>query len=553
MGDISMSEGVPIARPPLGKRRFKLPEPPDIWEGVRNATLYSAACISNSTVSSSVQKHISEDCLYMNVFVCERCLTKTHSCPVVFYVHGGSLNYDSAVMFDDKYITDRYSSNGTVFVISAFRLGFFGVSAFTDQSVAPRNLALYDIIAGLEMVHSEVGAFGGDPGRVTLMGHSQGASIAVVFAVSRLIDPERRLFQQVIALSPTINYRVTSSRLDLTWRFAHEIGCAVNRTRPVESAHSEIEDVVDCLRRIDTSDLLAMQRLIEERDGLMFDGILYGPPFVDEDTPHSVFVLGSSNRRMMCGSTKFEFNMDKNDSQYDIGTFLQVAHPELVRRKYLHDKEQGIPDNYLSQVVFSNNVIFGSVFTAKGSDVYLMEFGQKPNPMHASDLPFFIGVHMRNFTEDEKLIDRFYATSIINFIHGRVPSDDWLPFDPAKRNYYSVEADIRKGIYPSNKLNYHYEVVDYWLRNMTSFDKALSDVLRFDLYDVIPSASTARTMASIVLFGLALLLLLFVLMAACSTLSASDPPNHEQVPLVHHKPSQITRKDTVVVSALKAR
>lgn len=62
----------------------------------------------------------------------------------------------------------------------------------------------------------------------------------------------------------------------------------------MESAHSEIEDVVDCLRRIDTSDLLAMQRLIEERDGLMFDGILYGPPFVDEDTPHSVFVLGSS-------------------------------------------------------------------------------------------------------------------------------------------------------------------------------------------------------------------------------------------------------------------
>ncbi|VDO89066.1 unnamed protein product [Heligmosomoides polygyrus] len=102
-------KGVPIARPPLGKRRFKLPEPPDIWEGVRNATLYSAACISNSTVSSSVQKHISEDCLYMN----------THSCPVVFYVHGGSLNYDSAVMFDDKYITDRYSSNGL------YMMGYF--------------------------------------------------------------------------------------------------------------------------------------------------------------------------------------------------------------------------------------------------------------------------------------------------------------------------------------------------------------------------------------------------------------------------------------------
>ncbi|KAK6050069.1 hypothetical protein COOONC_12426, partial [Cooperia oncophora] len=107
-----------------------------------------------------------------------------HACPVVFYLHGGSLNYDSAVMFDDQYITDRYSSKDVVFVISAFRLGIFGVSAFADDTVVPRNLALYDIVAGLEMMHEEIEAFGGDPMRVTLMGHSQGASIAVVFAVS---------------------------------------------------------------------------------------------------------------------------------------------------------------------------------------------------------------------------------------------------------------------------------------------------------------------------------------------------------------------------------
>lgn len=62
-----------------------------------------------------------------------------------------------------------------------------------------------DIIAGLEMVHSEVGAFGGDPGRVTLMGHSQGASIAVVFAVSRYyykptLQLRHSIMQQLVIL-----------------------------------------------------------------------------------------------------------------------------------------------------------------------------------------------------------------------------------------------------------------------------------------------------------------------------------------------------------------
>ncbi|RCN25199.1 hypothetical protein ANCCAN_29090, partial [Ancylostoma caninum] len=111
-----------------------------------------------------------------------------------------------------------------VFVISAFRLGFFGVLAFENDEIVPRNLALYDIIAGIEFMHHEIPAFGGDPKQVTLMGHSQGGSIAMIFAASSLIDPQRRLFQQIIALSPAVNYRSVDGRADLTWRLAHEVG-----------------------------------------------------------------------------------------------------------------------------------------------------------------------------------------------------------------------------------------------------------------------------------------------------------------------------------------
>ncbi|ETN74420.1 hypothetical protein NECAME_12996, partial [Necator americanus] len=99
-----------------------------------------------------------------------------------------------------------------------------GVLAFENDYVVPRNLALYDVIAGLEFIHNEVAAFGGNPSQVTIMGHSQGGSTAMVLAVSSLVDPDKRLFQQLVAFSPALNYRDIKGRADLTWRLAHEVG-----------------------------------------------------------------------------------------------------------------------------------------------------------------------------------------------------------------------------------------------------------------------------------------------------------------------------------------
>ncbi|PIO67150.1 hypothetical protein TELCIR_11117 [Teladorsagia circumcincta] len=164
---------------------------------------------------------------------------------------------------------------------------------------------------------------------------------------------------------------------------------------------------------------------------------------------------------------------------------------------------------------------------------------------------------MRNFTADDEHVDRFYAKSFINFIHGRKPEKDWLPFDPSKRNYYSVEANFEKGIFPSNKMDYHSEIVDYWLHNMTEFDRSLSKKADTQLLsgqvDVTAGFSIFRTALSALLFGLSLALVFFILMAVWAALSPQDPPNHEQVPLVHRKETQINRKQTVIVSSLKRR
>ncbi|KAK6040247.1 hypothetical protein COOONC_22248 [Cooperia oncophora] len=286
---------------------------------------------------------------------------------------------------------------------------------------------------------------------------------------------------------------------------------------------------------------------------------------------------------MISSSTRYEYNKLTNEETDDIGSFLQVSHPEQVRKKYFYDMSfKDHRDAYLSQVVFANTVMFGTAFTEKGAKVYLMEFDHEPLPLHSSDMPFFIGLHMRNFTADEHLIDQFYAKSFINFIYGReatlvmggslarlafslsflpyvlfgYPSfTDWLPFDPRKRNYYSVEANLNRRIFPRNKMGYHSEVVDYWLHNMTQFDKSLSEMantqLRYEQVDVTPGHSILRSVLSALLFGLAMTLGFLILMAVWAALSPQDPPNHEKVPLVHRKETQINRKNTMIVSSLK--
>lgn len=46
------------------------------------------------------------------------------------------------------------------------------------------NLALRDLVAALRWVQENIAAFGGDPTRVTLMGHDTGAALANLLLIS---------------------------------------------------------------------------------------------------------------------------------------------------------------------------------------------------------------------------------------------------------------------------------------------------------------------------------------------------------------------------------
>ncbi|KIH50220.1 hypothetical protein ANCDUO_19703 [Ancylostoma duodenale] len=80
----------------------------------------------------------------------------------------------------------------------------------------------------------------------------------------------------------------------------------------------------------------------------------------------------------------------------------------------------------------------------------------------------------------------------------------WYLFNHSARNYYSVEANLEKGILPSNKLNYHSATVDYWLHNITSFDASLTKNVRLQDIDTVSNPSFLHTVFTIFLSTLGL-------------------------------------------------
>lgn len=67
-------QGIPFAEPPIGDLRFTQLKDKTPWNGVLETKYYSAACPSNTTLTTSPQKNINEDCIYMNIFGDTRCL-----------------------------------------------------------------------------------------------------------------------------------------------------------------------------------------------------------------------------------------------------------------------------------------------------------------------------------------------------------------------------------------------------------------------------------------------------------------------------------------------
>jgi para-nitrobenzyl esterase len=178
--------GIPFAQPPVGNLRWRAPQPPDNWKGVKQTKRFGPrpmqAFIWGDMNSRS--DGVSEDCLYLNVWTPAKRNTK--DLPVLVYFYGGGNVAGDAS--EPRYDGESMAKQGIVVVTCNYRLNIFGYFSHPDLSAeapykASGNYGALDQVAALKWVQKNIAAFGGNPAKVTIAGESAG-SIGVSYQMA---------------------------------------------------------------------------------------------------------------------------------------------------------------------------------------------------------------------------------------------------------------------------------------------------------------------------------------------------------------------------------
>lgn len=293
---VKVFAGIPYAAPPVGDLRWKAPQEPLKWNGIRKADHFSDSAPQNHfpaaitkllalqlgtdelTEVVSDNEKSSEDCLYLNIWTAS---TETSAkLPVIVYIHGGSYKTGSGSL--DIYNGENMAKKGVIFVTINYRMGIFGFLASPELTAesgykASGNYGILDQIAALKWIKNNIRAFGGDPENVTIAGESAGSMSVNILQASPLA---KGLFQRVIGESgANFGSRGIRGKAMDTLDKAEQTGTDFEAS----FQHSSIDD----LRKLPAADLLKASKNYTMRP--IVDG------YVLPDTVYHIYASGKEN------------------------------------------------------------------------------------------------------------------------------------------------------------------------------------------------------------------------------------------------------------------
>ena len=245
--------GLPYAAPAV---RWAAPAPPVPWGGVRDATADGPGCMQNCSEPAGVcPPAISEDCLFLNVFI--PAVAGAGPLPVLVFFHGGAFRdgFAGGPLYNGSVLADGASR--AVVVAVSYRLGAFGFLYGAGEVPAPDeptgNYGILDQRAALTWVRAHIAAFGGDAARVTIWGQSAGA----MSVATHLISPgSRGLFAAAVLDSEplALPFRTPASARALAAALAAVAGC--------DARAQQQQTPAACLRALPAAAVLAAQTAV---------------------------------------------------------------------------------------------------------------------------------------------------------------------------------------------------------------------------------------------------------------------------------------------------
>jgi para-nitrobenzyl esterase len=191
--------GIPYAARPVDELRWRAPQPPPRWEGLREALETGNACPQFASVFAGEGRNAKgvigdEDCLYLDVYAPRlepgEVPAGERRLPVMLWIHGGGNSIGRAGFYDGGNLA---ATQDVVVVAINYRLGPFGWfrhAALRGEgtSAAERsgNFGTLDSIRALDWVEENIAAFGGDPDNVTIFGESAGGRNVLSLLLSPL-------------------------------------------------------------------------------------------------------------------------------------------------------------------------------------------------------------------------------------------------------------------------------------------------------------------------------------------------------------------------------
>ena len=417
-GQVNSFKGIPYAAAPVGALRWRPPAAVQPWASGRQAVDFGSSCAQSGTPAFTPRTNqgsaTGEDCLFINVWA----PANAARAPVVVWIHGGgNTGGTSAQTFYDG---SAFARDGVVLVSLNYRLGLFGFFAHPSLQSADANFGLLDQIAALAWVKRNVQAFGGDPGKVTVMGESAGGQDILALLTA---PAARGLFARAILESP---------------------GGGWQRYPTLEQARAQGATIAHALGAATAEELrkLPADSLVQAAAGQDIGPILDGT--VLDELPMAAIQHGHvAAIPILLGSNSGEGNLLPPAVTLANGQ-IQFTPAQITALKGVYGP---LDDHALAQAVFRDGIFAWPVrFVARhwGAPAYLYRFdyvaaimrARRADAWHGSEIPFVFDTASFATAEDDRRVVTLMHGCWISFIRSGVPE---CPGGPAWPAYHAAD------------------------------------------------------------------------------------------------------------------